>query len=89
MASRYTKYQHIQPIRKISPAITDIPHTFKEFETIDQLAGKYYDDMTLGWIIMLANPQYVMEFLVPAGAKLRIPFPLSRVWTALGMAGEL
>jgi hypothetical protein len=89
MATRYSKSTHIQPIRKIEPAITDIPHPFKEFETIDQLAGKYYGDWTLGWVIMVANPQYFDEFSVPPGVILSIPFPLNRVWAMLGTAGEI
>ena len=89
MATRYSRSLHIQPIRKIDPAITDIPHPFKEFETVDQLAEKYYGDITLGWIIMCANPQYFDEFSIPPGVDLRIPFPLNRVWNQLGTDGEI
>lgn len=87
--SRYSKYVHIQPIRKITPAITDITHTFGQYENIDNLATKYYGDVNLAWIIMSANPEYKMEFLVPAGAQLRIPFPLTRVFAELGINGEI
>ena len=89
MATRYSKYSHIQPIRKITPAITDIPHTLKQFETIDQLALKYYNDPTLEWVIMAGNPDYFMSFSIPVGTSLRIPFPLERVFTAWGLNGEV
>jgi len=89
MATRYSRSLHIQPTRKLAPAITDIPHIFKEFETIDQVAFKYYRDATLGWVIMIANPDFMNEFEVLPGAQLRVPFPLSRVWQALGTAGEI
>lgn len=89
MASRYSKYIHIQPIRKIEPAVTDIIYTMKQFETIDQIAYKFYRDATLGWVIMCANPDQYMEFFIQQGTQLRIPFPLNRVWSALGLTGEL
>ena len=89
MATRYSKWSFIQPTRKINHAITDITHTLKLGENIDELATKYYKDATLGWIIMCANPNFFMEFMVPVGTKLRIPFPLSRVWNQLGEAREV
>jgi hypothetical protein len=89
MASRYSKWPFIQPIRKINPALTDIPHILKLGENIDELANKYYQDATLGWVIMCGNPEYDMEFKVPIGAKLRIPFPLSRVWEQFGISQEI
>lgn len=87
--NRYSKYSHIQPIRKISLAITDIDHTLKEFETIDQLAQKYYNDPTLEWVIMCANPDYFLSFAIPAGTVLRIPFPLERVFQAWGQTSDI
>lgn len=89
MASRYSKSIFIQPTRKIPPAGTDIPHIFKEFETIDNLAAKYYKDPTLGWVIMCANPDYLHEWAIPNGAQISIPFPLSRVWSFFGVAGAI
>lgn len=86
MATRYSKRPFIQPTRVLVPLPTDILHTFGEHETIDQLAMKYYKDMTLGWVIMIANPDEQMEWLVKPGTQLRIPFPLSSVWERLGTA---
>lgn len=87
--NRYSRYSHIQPIRKISLSITDIDHTLKEFETIDQLATKYYNDPNLEWVIMCANPDYFLSFAIPAGTVLRIPFPLERVFQQWGISDQV
>ena len=68
MASRYSKKVFPQTIRLIRPAATDIWVTFKQYDNIDNLAQKYYGDATLGWIIMCANPDYFIEFLVPCSS---------------------
>ncbi len=89
MASRYSRYPHIQPTRKITPAVTDISHTLKQFETIDQLALKYYNDPELEWVIMAGNPDFLMSFLIPEGTNLTIPFPLERVFRLWGEKSEV
>lgn len=89
MATRYSKYLHIQPIRVITPAITDISHTFKEHETIDQLALKYYNDPNLEWVIMCANPDQSLSFAIKPGTVLSIPFPLDRVFRQWGENNEV
>ena len=71
-----------QPIRKIKQASTDILHPFKMGERIDNLAYKYYNDVTLGFIIMCGNPEYYNELAIPFGTTIRIPYPLSRVTTS-------
>jgi hypothetical protein len=49
---------------------------------MDNLSFKYYNDPNYGWLILMANPQYSsMEFSIPDGVRLRIPYPLS---SALG-----
>lgn len=68
---------------------TDILHPFKSHDNIDTLANKYYGDPTLGWIIMLGNPNYKMEFLVPTGTIVRVPFPLDKVLAQLGIKSEI
>ena len=45
---------------------------------MDLLSYQYYDDPNFGWLIMQANPEYgSMEFSIPDGARIRIPYPLS------------
>ena len=87
--SRYSRYLHIQPSRAVKPAITDIIHTFTAFETVDVLAAKYYNDPSLEWVIMAANPSWSFSFEIPPGTPLRIPFPLSRVFNAWGLNSEV
>lgn len=80
-ASRYAQDSSIpQPIRKVLPAVTDILHPLKMGERIDNLAYKYYQDTTLGWVIMSANPDWDNEFEIPFNTYVRIPFPLQRVF---------
>ena len=78
-----------QPKRLIQPAVTDILHPYKMGERLDNLSMKYYDDPTLGWIIMCANPEYYNELEIPFGINVRIPWPLSRVMLAWGIQNEI
>lgn len=89
--SRYNNNESFvpPPARIIVPAITDILHPFKMGERIDNLAGKYYNDSELGWVIMYANPQYDNEFEVPIGTNIRIPFPLQRVMDSWMINGQI
>lgn len=89
MPSRYSKFPSIQPVRLIKPAVTDIQHTLKQFESIDTLALKYYNDPNLEWVIMSANPQYSLSFAIPAGTVLVVPFPLERVFRSWGENNEV
>jgi len=64
----------------ISKRSTDIYVTFNSNKTrLDRLAAEIYGDDTLYWIILLANPNYYMEFDIPNGAVIRIPNPVSDV----------
>lgn len=45
---------------------------------LDNISYKYYGDTNYDWLIMLANPEYgSMEFNIPDGTQIRIPYPLS------------
>jgi len=89
MSNRYSKYPFIQPTRKINFAVTDIYHTLKLGENLDELAYKYYKDPSLSWIIMCANPTFNFEWEIPISARLRIPFPLNRVFEQFGIENEI
>lgn len=81
--NRYLKSSTIpQPIRKIIPASTDFYHILKRNERLDQISGFYYQDRTLAWIIMCANPQWDDELEIPVGSEILIPWPLKRVFNA-------
>ncbi len=45
---------------------------------MDNLSYKYYGDSNYAWLIMMANAKYgSMEFEIPDGVYLRIPYPLA------------
>jgi len=78
-----------QPIKKIIASSSDIIHTLKMGERIDNLAQKYYNDPLMGWVIMCANPEWENEFEIPFGSKIRIPYPLQRVFDSWKINNEL
>ena len=81
---RYTLFREngdfkIVPFGKIEPKDSDFFELYKKNETrLDLLSYKYYNDPNYGWLIMQANPEYgSMEFEIPDGAEVRIPYPLN------------
>jgi hypothetical protein len=83
--SRYAKLKFNGEMRslpkiKISNRSTDIFVTYNPNKTrLDRIAADAYGDDTLYWLILLANPQYYMEFNIPSGAVIRVPNPISDV----------
>ena len=69
----------IVPFGKIPKKSSDLFETYKKNETrLDLLSYKYYNDSNYGWLIMQANPEYgSMEYEIPDGSVLRIPYPLA------------
>lgn len=69
----------IVPFGEIPKKNTDFKEIYTKGQTrLDLLSYKYYNDANYGWLIMQANPQYgSMEFSIPDGAELRIPYPLN------------
>jgi len=49
----------------------------KQLDRLDILAFDFYQDTTKWWIIARANNLTPGTFRVPAGTRLRIPFPIS------------
>lgn len=49
----------------------------KQLDRLDIMASDYYDDATKWWIIARANNLPPGTFRVPAGTRLRIPFPIT------------
>lgn len=85
---RYSRFREdgnikIVPFLKIDEYDTDIVITFNKMTMrMDTLSYKYYGDANYGWLIMQANPQYgSMEFSIPDGVSLRIPYPLNTAKT--------
>jgi phage tail protein X len=82
----YNRYQRFvsNGIYKIIPLIdipkydTDLYLTYdKSTMRMDNLSYKYYASPDYAWLIMLANPSLgSLEYLIPDGATVRIPYPL-------------
>ena len=85
---RYSKFRkngqilHV-PFIPIPKRTTDI-YTFYEVgkTRLDILSHQYYGDANYDWLIMQANPEYgSLEFMIPDGSKIRIPYPLTSALT--------
>lgn len=75
---RFNNQVKVLPFIKISERGTDIKIQYKINRTrLDIVSNTYYGTPYYGWLIMQANPQYGgLEFDIPDGAVLRIPYPL-------------
>jgi hypothetical protein len=80
---RYTQFRkgneiEIVPFGKVPKSGGDIYEIYIKGETrLDKLSYEYYNSPDYAWLILQANPQYgSLEFLIPDGAEVRIPFPL-------------
>lgn len=68
------------PKVKIKNRSTDIFMTYNSKVTrLDRMAATVYGDDTLYWLILLANPQYYVEFDIPTNSVIRVPLPLNEV----------
>lgn len=65
------------PFIKLTPKPTDLKVVWKKTARLDRLSNNQYGVPYYGWLIMLANPQFGgLEFDIPEGTLLTIPFPL-------------
>lgn len=68
------------PVIKISKRSTDKHVTYdKNKNRLDVIAGNVYQDETLTRLILWANPEYFIEFDIPSGTVIRVPYPLNDV----------
>jgi hypothetical protein len=68
------------PFIKIKKRDTDIIIEYKKNKTrLDIVSNTYYGTPYYGWLILLANPRYGLEFDIPDGSRIRVPFPLINV----------
>lgn len=89
----YNRYEYfikngkydIIPFIPIRENDSDIEEIYKLGTTrLDLLSYKYYNDSSLDWLILQANPKYgSMEFEIPDNSILRIPYPLEDVLMGL------
>lgn len=66
------------PFGEIPEKNTDIKIIYEKGKMrLDQISYQYYNNSDYAWLIMQANPQYgSLEFNIPDGVELRIPYPL-------------
>ena len=81
--NRYTKFIKdgniaTVPFVEIAKKSTDLFVTYETGKTrLDILSYQYYGDPNYEWLILQANPELgPMEYTIPNGTRLRIPFPL-------------
>lgn len=64
---------------KIKPSDSDFYIISEASDRLDLLAKKYYNDVSLWWIIAVANNLNDANFFVEEGLQLRIPQNLSKI----------
>ena len=81
---RYSQFRvgngfNMVPFGEIPKSSTDIYEVYRKGKMrLDQLSSQYYDSPDYAWLIMQANPQYgSLEYNIPDGVELRIPYPLN------------
>lgn len=86
--SRYKKFTsngtvRLVPFIKIPKKSSDQYETYIQGSTrLDRLSYKYYNDCNYDWLILQANADIAsLEFLIPDGTELRIPYPLDTTLT--------
>lgn len=73
----------ITPAIKIKERIeTDVFRVYNSDKTrLDRISHEVYGESGWGFLILLANPEYAIEFDIPKGTVLRVPLPLREVIT--------
>lgn len=67
------------PFIKLDEKPTDIYITVKENTRFDILSQMYYMNGKHGFLILMANPSFGgLEFDIPLGTRIRVPFPFKR-----------
>lgn len=95
MASRYTyttikndtdtkrQYMESTIYPKINPSDNDFYIVSEQGDRFDLLAHKYYGDVSMWWIIAVANNINDAQFFVEPGLQLRIPFNTNQIMNDL------
>lgn len=70
--------QTVVPFVKIPAKSSDLKYFYKGgISRLDKISQEYYGSPFFGWLILVANPQFGgIEWNIPDGALLTIPFPL-------------
>lgn len=82
---RYSQFREgneigLVPFGEIPRSSGDMYEIYRKGKTrLDKVSYDYYGNPDYAWFILQANPQYgSMEFNIPDGVELRIPFPLNQ-----------
>jgi hypothetical protein len=85
----FKRYATIKDPRQYYPNVTikdretDLWMEYGTEDKLELVAHEVYGDASLWWIIMLANPEYAMEYEIEPGETLRVPLPLNSVITEI------
>ena len=81
---RYTMFRtdggfKIVTFGEISKRSSDFYEVYRRgVSRLDLISYDYYGDANYAWLIMQANPEFgSMEYEIPDGSVLRIPYPLN------------
>lgn len=82
---RYSQFREgnsmsIVPYGEVPKSSSDRYELYRRGETrLDKLSYDYYGSSDYAWLILQANPKYgSMEFRIPDGVEIRIPYPLNQ-----------
>jgi hypothetical protein len=82
--NRYSQFisdgnMSIVPFAEIYKESSDMTEIYKKGITrLDKVSYEYYGESDYAWLILQANPEYgSMEYNIPDGVELRIPYPLN------------
>ena len=81
---RYSQFRNgdeidIVPFGSVRKKNTDYYEIYRKNKSrLDIISNKYYNSPDYGWLILQANPDVgSMEYEIPDGTLLRIPYPLA------------
>lgn len=81
---RYKRYRVngkvlIPGVMKVEPKSTDYFEVYEAGRSsLNKISYDYYGDTDYDWLILMANPELDgLEFKIPDGYELRIPYPLN------------
>lgn len=86
-----TQYYRTVFYPEVEPAENDIYVETEFGDRLDLLANQFYNDVSLYWIIAIANPNVVSlgSLAPPVGTQLRIPTNISDIIDSYNSLNEL
>jgi hypothetical protein len=84
---RYSEFKYnggvkILPFLKLPTKGTDLTVEYNSNTRLDIISQESYNNPNFGWLILQANPQFgSIEFNIPSGTIIRVPYPLQESLT--------